>query len=163
MKTVPSLRFLTFVFSLAFLDTAWAQPLTVTTIAGGFKNAGYINGVGTNALFEAPSGISADPAGNLYVIDYNAIRKISPDLTVNTIAGLITFGGYHDASTNALFQNPWDLAVDKNGTIYVADWGNRAVRKISPLGVVATLAGNGSNGYIVIRYIVFTARVASRL
>ena len=104
--------------------------------------------MGTNALFGSPGGIAADQAGNLYVIDLNAIRKISPNLTVNTIAGFASFGGYSDASTNALFQDPLDLAVDKDGYIYVADWGNCAVRKISPLGVVTTLAGNGTYGYI---------------
>jgi hypothetical protein len=148
MKIISSLTFLAFTFCAAVLDTAWAQPLTVTTIAGQFQNSTSQNGVGTNALFLSPGGIAADQAGNLYVIDNDAIRKISPNLTVNTIAGFASFGGYSDASTNALFQDPWDLAVDKNGYIYVADWGNNVVRKISPLGVVTTLAGNGTYGYI---------------
>jgi hypothetical protein len=149
MKIITSLTFLALTFCAAFLDTAGAQPLTITTIAGQFNNEGYINNsVGTNALFHGPSGICADPAGNLYVIDAFAIRKISPSLMVNTIAGNETYGGYQDASTNALFLDPWDLAVDKNGYIYVADWGNNVVRKITPLGVVTTLAGNGTTGYL---------------
>jgi hypothetical protein len=149
MKIIPSLTVLALTFCAVFMDTAGAQPLTITTIAGQFNNEGYINNsVGTNALFHGPSGICADLAGNLYVIDTFAIRKISPSLMVNTIAGNETYGGYQDASTNALFLDPWDLAVDKNGYIYVADWGNNVVRKITPLGVVTTLAGNGTIGYL---------------
>jgi hypothetical protein len=86
--------------------------------------------------------------GNLYVIDANAVRKISPNLTVTIFAGNPTFSGSSNG-TNALFLDPVDIAVDKNGYIYVADLGNRTVRKISPSGVVSTLAGNnGSYGYI---------------
>jgi hypothetical protein len=148
MRIIPSLKILAITFCAAFLNTAGAQPLTITTIAGQFKQSTLKNGVGTNALFYAPSGICADAAGNLYVIDLNAIRKISSKLTVNTIQGIESDVGYQDASTNALFADPWDLAVDKNGYIYVADWGNNVVRKISPLGVVTTLAGNGTPGYV---------------
>lgn len=148
MRIIPSLKILAVTFCAAFLNTAGAQPLTITTIAGQFKQSTLKNGVGTNALFYAPSGICADAAGNLYVIDLNAIRKISSKLTVNTIQGIESDVGYQDASTNALFADPWDLAVDKNGYIYVADWGNNVVRKISPLGVVTTLAGNGTPGYV---------------
>ena len=148
MKTITSLTFLAFTFCTAFLDTARAQPLTITTIAGQYGNVNFLNGVGTNALFINPGGISADNVGNLYVIDANAVRKISPNLTVTIFAGNPTFSGSSNG-TNALFRNPVDIAVDKNGYIYVADRGNNAVRKISPSGVVSTLAGkNGSYGYI---------------
>ena len=148
MKTITSLTFLALTFCAVFLDTAWAQPLTVTTIAGQYTNVNFLNGVGTNALFIKPGPISADKVGNLYVIDANAVRKISPNLTVTIFAGNPTFSGYSEG-TNALFNYPSGIAVDKNGYIYVADWGNHAVRKISPSGVVSTLAGNGSlRGYI---------------
>jgi hypothetical protein len=147
MKTITSLTFLAFTFCTAFLDTAWAQPLTVTTIAGQYGNTISQNGIGTNALFGRLGAISADKVGNLYVIDAYAVRKISPNLTVTIFAGNPTFPGSSNG-TNALFQNPVDIAVDKNGYIYVADLGNHTVRKISPSGVVSTLAGNGSSGYI---------------
>ena len=147
MKTITSLTFLAFTFCTAFLDTARAQPLTVTTIAGQYGNTISQNGIGTNALFGSLGAISADKVGNLYVIDANAVRKISPNLTVTIFAGNPTFSGSSNG-TNALFYVPVDIAVDKNGYIYVADLGNYAVRKISPSGVVSTLAGNGSSGYI---------------
>jgi len=147
MKTITSLTFLAFTFCTAFLDTARAQPLTVTTIAGQYGNTISQNGIGTNALFGSLGAISADKVGNLYVIDAYAVRKISPNLTVTIFAGNPTFSGSSNG-TNALFQYPVDIAVDKNGYIYVADLGNHTVRKISPSGVVSTLAGNGSSGYI---------------
>jgi hypothetical protein len=148
MKIITSLTFLALTFCAVFLDTAWAQPLTVTTIAGQYGNTTSRDGIGTNALFGSLGAISADKVGNLYVIDANAVRKISPNLTVTIFAGNPTFSGSSNG-TNALFRNPVGIAVDKNGYIYVADRGNNAVRKISPSGVVSTLAGNnGSSGYI---------------
>lgn len=137
------------VFFCAVLpDTSFAQPLTVTTIAGQFEYSTYKDGLGTNALFGEAGAITADSSGNLYVVDIDAIRKISPNFTVSTLAGLESYGGYLDSTNTSLFQDPFGIAVDKNGYVYVADWGNCVVRKISPAGVVTTLAGDGTSGYI---------------
>ena len=149
MKIIPTLTFLALTFCTAFLDTAGAQPLTITTIAGQYRYTSSNDGVGTNAHFYSPEEICADQAGNLYVIDTHAVRKISPNLTVTTFAGKPYISGYNDATgTNALFNFPDGIAVDTNGYIYVADSGNLVVRKISPAGVVTTLAGNGTSGYL---------------
>lgn len=141
-------------FFAVLQDAAWSQPLTVTTIAGqlgtfadpSFTN--YDHGIGTNAIFGYPSSLVADRAGNLYVLDGSLVSKISPDHSVAILAGSPYYQGYLDATgTNALFSEPTDIAVDKNGYIYVADSGNYVIRKISPSGMVTTLAGDGNSGY----------------
>jgi sugar lactone lactonase YvrE len=117
-----------------------------TTIAG--NTAGYINGTGTSALFNAASDIRADTSGNLYVADFlnNAIRKISPAGVVTTFAGSDVSGnsaGYADGvGTAAVFNNPTGLAIGPGHVIYVADIYNNDIRKIMPDGTVTLVAGS---------------------
>jgi len=159
MKTIASLTltFLALTFCTAFLDTAGAQPLTVTTIAGQFgvqDFAGYgAVGIGTQAHFDQPGQLHADQAGNLYVCDAECIKKISPDLHVTVLAGHLGTApgdyGYLDGKgTNALFNYITDCAIDTNGNVYVVDNRNFVIRKISPAGAVTTFAGNGQSVYI---------------
>jgi hypothetical protein len=85
-----------------------------------------------------------DSATNVYVVDSgnNAIRKITPSGVVTTVAGYAGVSGSQDGTgTNALFNNPQGLAVDGATNIYVADYGNQTIRKISSAGVVTTLGG----------------------
>ncbi|HEY4300378.1 MAG TPA: FG-GAP-like repeat-containing protein [Candidatus Didemnitutus sp.] len=116
-----------------------------TTYAGSGGNATTVdpNGPLAQARFFDPTGVVFDSVGNLYVSDafVNIIRKITPDGTVTTFAG--TFGSYGDADgtgTAATFALPGALGVDAADNIYVADGGNGAVRKITPAGVVSTVA-----------------------
>jgi streptogramin lyase len=88
--------------------------------------------------------VAVDAAGNLYVADtYNdTIRKVTPDGSVTTLAGSAGINGAADLTgTNALFNQPFGVAVDAAGNVYVADTGNATIRKITPGGVVTTLAG----------------------
>jgi streptogramin lyase len=120
---------------------------TVSTFAG-TGIAGSTNGLDT-ATFNSPMGVAVDNAGNVYVADYenDLIRKITPAGLVSTIAGKTGTTGLVDgADTTVRFNLPESLAVDANGNIYVADNGNNAIRKITPAGVVSTLAGNGAAG-----------------
>ena len=116
----------------------------VRTLAGISGSHGSADGIGSNARFWAPFGIAADSAGNVYVADTanNTIRKITSDGVVSTLAGLAGHPGNKDGiGTNARFRNPWGVAVDGMGNVFVADMSNDTIRKITPTGVVSTLAG----------------------
>ncbi|WP_426670026.1 hypothetical protein ACPPVU_02030 [Mucilaginibacter sp. McL0603] len=123
----------------------------VTTFAGNATGS-YADGLGTAALFNNPQGIALDAQGNIYIADAfnNRIRKITPSGTVTTIAGTGT-AGYSGDKGNALsatFYGPRGLAVDAQGNIFVADFGNNVIRQINTSGIITTIAGNGTAGYV---------------
>ena len=120
----------------------------VTTLAGTAGVRGNLDGSGSAAQFNFPGSITADTAGNLYVADsgnpgYGAtIRKITPTGVVTTLAGTPGVNGSADGSgAAAQFNDPSGIAVDVAGNLYVVDPGNQNIRKITPAGVVTTLAG----------------------
>jgi len=118
----------------------------VSTFAGSGVQVDH-NGTGTAASFNGPRGIAVDVNGNVYVADNgNLIRKISPTGVVTTFAGSGVQGNTNGTGTAASFNTLMGIAVDVNGNVYVADYGNILIRKISPAGVVSTLAGSGSVG-----------------
>jgi sugar lactone lactonase YvrE len=106
----------------------------VSTIAGQAYKSGSADGIYTNALFNAPTGIAADAGGNLYVADEgnNTIRKLSTAGTnwiVFTVAGLARSSGTNDGFGAAVrFNGPYGIAVDGNTNIYVADSVNNTIR-----------------------------------
>jgi sugar lactone lactonase YvrE len=127
----------------------------VTTLAGTAGTSGSADGTGTAARFNSPWGIAVDASDNVYVADTNnnTIRKISLAGVVTTLAGTAGKQGHSDGTgTAASFVLPEGIAVDANGNVYVADTGNNAIRKITPEGVVTTLAGTAAtiNGPIEI-------------
>ena len=117
----------------------------VVTLAGS-DDEGTTDGPGIKARFNHPRGIAVDKAENLYIADYgnSRIRKITPDGTVSTLAGSGIEGSADGPGARATFTVPEGIAVDANGNIYIADTGNNKIRKISPLGIVSTLAGSVS-------------------
>jgi sugar lactone lactonase YvrE len=88
--------------------------------------------------------VAVDGSGYVYVADTvnHLIRKISPAGVVTTLAGTGSPGVVNDTGTSASFKNPFGVAVDGSGYVYVADRNNHLIRKISPAGDVTTLAGN---------------------
>ncbi len=129
--------------SLPASTGAAASPLTFSTVAGRFT-AGSADGSAAAARFNGPRGLAIDASNNLYVADSgnHTIRKISASGNVTTLAGSVAVPGSLDGTgTAARFISPWGLAVDGAGSVYVADFGNSAIRKITAAGVVTTFAG----------------------
>ena len=124
----------------------------ITTFAGtgapGFSGDG---GPATEAQFGPPYGLALDGSGNLYVADLgnHRIRRIDPEGVITTIAGTGErgFGGDGGPATEAQLNRPYGLAVDTSGNLYVADQGNRRIRRIDPEGVITTIAGTGEWGF----------------
>ena len=116
----------------------------VTTLAGNAAAPpGSVDGTGTDALFSSPNGVAVDGAGNVYVAYTFIIRKITPAGVVTTLAGSTSSAGNVDGTgAAASFLLPNGVAVDGAGNVYVADSGDNTIRKITPAGVVTTLAGS---------------------
>jgi len=115
----------------------------VKTLAGLAGSQGTNDGVGYAARFNGPTGVAVDSAGNVYVADtYNhTIRKITPNRAVTTLAGRARSPGFVNGTGRAArFNYPNGLAVDNAGNVYVAESNNNAIRKVTPGGVVTTLA-----------------------
>jgi sugar lactone lactonase YvrE len=127
-----------------------APARTVTTVAGTAGVFGSDDGVGGAASFRKTYGAALDSAGNLYVVDSDSppsvgnqtIRKVTPAGVVSTFAGATgVIGSADGVGTGARFNNPQGIAVDRLNNLYVADTGNHTIRRISPDGVVTTIAG----------------------
>ena len=114
----------------------------VATTLAGDGIAGFRDGPASQARFNAPIGVAVDAAGNVYVADtYNdRIRRIGNDGVVSTLAGGERPGYQDGPGTAARFDTPAALARDALGNLWVADLRNNAIRKVSPLGDVTTLA-----------------------
>lgn len=136
------------VCGMAYTQSMNAQML-VTTLAGQTAT-GSVNGTGSAASFNLPSGVCLDPSGNAYVTDRvnHLIRKITPAGVVTTFAGTGAPGAANGTGTLASFWYPRGLCSDLSGNIYVADDYNLLIRKITPAGVVTTFAGSGSPGAV---------------
>ena len=123
---------------------AYGQEYTFTTLAGPGGGPGAIDGPGAEARFNRPLGLAVDGAGNQYVTDSynNTVRKITPGGVVTTLAGLAgSSGSVNGTGGAARFKFPSGVAVDAVGNVYVADEYNHTIRKITPGGLVTTLAG----------------------
>jgi sugar lactone lactonase YvrE len=125
---------------IRFVDAA---NNVVSTFAGS-GSSGSADGTGTASVFNSPEGLALDASGNLYVADSGnaTIRRISPAGVVTTFAGSAgQVGTVNGTGAGARFNQPCALCLDPLGNLYVADRGSHTIRKITPLGVVTTLAG----------------------
>jgi sugar lactone lactonase YvrE len=144
--------FLTLILLCLTAGSASAQFVDMRTMAG-ISPAGDEDGTGADARFNAPTGVAVDAAGNIYVADQQNcfIRKVTPAGVVTRFAGTI-FGDSPCGSENgpgdaARFSFANGVATDSAGNVYVADTFNNKIRKITPAGVVSTLAGSGAFGF----------------
>ena len=123
----------------------------ITTVAGtGVTGFSGDNGPGISAMLGSPLGLAVDAGGNLLIADTlnNRIRKLSLDGTIVTIAGDGSSGSSGDGgqALNAQLNLPSAVAVDGDGNLYIAD-NSYKVRKVTPQGVITTIAGTGTPGY----------------
>jgi sugar lactone lactonase YvrE len=128
------------------LEARWEA--TVAVLAGDGV-AGWRDGDADRARFGEPFGVAVAPGGTVYIADAgesHRLRAVSPDGAVATLAGGRR-GAADGQGGAAAFDTPSGLAVDSQGTIYLADTGNHTIRRITPDGRVTTLAGDGTAGY----------------
>ncbi|MBI5766786.1 MAG: immunoglobulin domain-containing protein [Verrucomicrobia bacterium] len=124
----------------------------VATLAGQPLSPGNADGTGSAARFNLPQAVAADSTGNVFVADSgnHTIRRITPAGVVTTFAGAAGIAGSTDATgTAARFTTPYGVAIDSAGNLTVADRNNHTIRRITPAGVVTTVAGlAGSHGRV---------------
>jgi Divergent InlB B-repeat domain/NHL repeat len=124
------------------------DPRTYFTLAGLATNYGSADGTGSAALFNSPWSLAVDKSGNIFVADTgnNTIRKVSPLGVVTTVAGQVGVSGSTDGQgTNASFNYPSGIAVDQSNNLYISEFFNSTIRKITPDGIVSTFAGLAGN------------------
>jgi len=137
---------------LFFLDGSRAYEVSrgIVTVVAGNGTSGYAGdgGPATSAQFQSPGGLAADHAGNLFIADSgnNRIRMVSNGV-ITTVAGTGSQGYTGDGgpATSAQLWYPTGVAVDSAGSLYIADFGNQCIRKVSG-GIITTVAGNGTFG-----------------
>ncbi len=138
-------------YYIADLNNFAIRKLTAAGIIStyaGMNGPGDTNGPANASTFRSPRGIAVDKAGNVYVADNFAIRKITPVGVVSTLAGGTTAGYVDGTGAAAQFDGAVSLAIDQSDNLYVADFNNLLIRKVTPAGVVTTLAGNRSRGHL---------------
>src|SRR5688572_25555451 len=140
MKSLTVLLFTFFV--------TYTSAQTVSTVAGIAGVVGSANGPASSSTFNNPHGVACDPMGNIYIANRygHTIRKISPSGVVSTFAGSGSIGATDGLGTTATFNEPWAVACDALGNVYVADTKNYKIRKITTGGLVSTVAGTGVFG-----------------
>ena len=124
----------------------------ISTAAGnGLNSFSGDNGTAARAQVNGPAGLALDAAGNLYFADTanNRVRKISPDGSIVTVAGIGTaaFAGDFGPAASAALNAPMGVALDPDGNLYIADTGNNRVRFINAAGMIYTVAGNGNAAF----------------
>ncbi len=125
-------------------------PDAVVTTVAGIGTKGKVNSTALLSSFDGPTGISIDRTGNIYVAEYytNTIRKIGVDGNVTTVGGDGSKGFVDGDVLTSKFNQPYDVTVDQDGNLFVADYSNHRIRKINAAGtLVTTIAGTGVQGF----------------
>ena len=121
----------------------WAQPYVISTVAGGATPATPFPGISTG-IYE-PGGLAADAAGNVYFASLNYVFRLGRDGMLTRVAGTPAagFSGDGGLAVNAQLSNPYGVAVDGAGNLYIGDTGNNRIRKVAPSGIITTLRARG--------------------
>lgn len=144
--------------------TRFIRVRLITTRYSGTSNDGYFDSLSLRAVgpssdgvaaadvaLNAPHGLAFGPDGSLFIADTfsNRILKVTPTGIVRVVAGNGThgFSGDHGPATAAKLANPMGVTVAPDGTVYIADFNNHRVRKVTPGGVIGTVAGTGTAGF----------------
>lgn len=141
-----------FLFAGSLLWGQSGSSFLITTVAGN-GTVGYSGdgGPATSATLHSPGPVAADSFGNLYIGDLNnlRVRKANPAGVITTIAGngIAGYSGDGGPATSAEISGQTGLAVDASGNLYIADYFNMRVRKVTPSGTITTVAGNGNKGF----------------
>src|SRR5437867_3017991 len=133
---------------LASGTAAWAQQYLISTFAGGAPPPTPIAAV--NAPIGRASAVTTDATGNVYFISDNCVFKLAQQNGVLTrVAGnsRVGYSGDGGPAINAQLRDPRGMAVDGDGNLFIADWGNSRIRKVSSSGIITTVAGTGTYGY----------------
>lgn len=125
------------------------KPDGTTSTLAGSGNDGFLDGPSSQAEFYVPIGIVIDNSGNVYVGDEgnSSIRKITSDGFVTTLAGNGKFSFADGVGRDATFNAPGGIALDRHGNLYVADYLNNSIRRVSTSGEVRTIAGKVDKGF----------------
>ena len=122
----------------------------VTTFAGGGTGDPGDNGLATSARLQGPQGLASDSAGNIFIADFvgRRVRKVTPAGIISTFAGngISGYSGDGGPAVGAQLNGPTSLAFDGAGNLHITD-GVARVRKVTPEGIISTVAGNGISGY----------------
>ncbi|OJJ23432.1 hypothetical protein BKI52_03465 [marine bacterium AO1-C] len=124
----------------------------ISTIAGnGTANSSGDGGQAVSAQINGPYGVATDAAGNIYIAEGfgHRVRKINTSGVITTIAGTGSAGysGDGGSATSATLSTPQDMVIDATGNLYILDYSNRRIRKVSTSGTITTIVGTGVSGY----------------
>jgi Secretion system C-terminal sorting domain/Bacterial Ig domain len=140
-----------FLAVVCLLNYAVHGQIIVTVAGNGLSGMTGDGGMATAATTNYPGDVVVDPSGNIYFSEHfnNIVRKVSPAGILSTVAGNGTSGYSGDGgpATAAQMYNPYGLALDTFGNLYISDCWNYRVRKVTPAGIISTIAGTGEAGY----------------
>ena len=151
---------------LGWLLCSCLQAQQVTTVAGSVGASGFGDGAGPIARFNEPHAVASDVNGNVFIADRlnHRIRKVNTSGVVSTYAGTGVIGGTDGPALSSTFNEPWGIACDAIGNVYVVDTKNYKIRKIDSGGTVTTIAGSGvfgtTNGAAALARFGFPAGIA---
>ena len=151
MAHIKKIVFLSIVLGVVFIDSAGAEYIISTVAGKGTKGFSGDGGGAVSAELNNPYGVSIDTSGNIYIADTTncRIRKVDTSGIISSFAGNGTLGNSGDsgAAVSAQLNFPMGTTLDTAGNVYISDYINNRIRKVSASGIISTIAGNGFQGF----------------